>query len=80
MRFLRRHGIIIPDEISIVGFDGSREAFDITPKLTTVAQNNLLRAQTAISLLVKMINNNEATENLCIPVKLLIGESVKELN
>ena len=80
MRFLRRHGIIIPDEISIVGFDGSREASDITPKLTTVAQNNLLRAQTAISLLVKMINNNEATENLCIPVKLLIGESVKELN
>ncbi|MCR5607478.1 MAG: LacI family transcriptional regulator [Lachnospiraceae bacterium] len=80
MRFLQRQGVVVPDDISIVGFDGCREASLITPKLTTVAQNNLLRAQTAISLLLKMINNSEITENISIPVKLSIGESVRKFN
>ena len=80
MRFLQRQGVAIPDDISIVGFDGCREASEITPKLTTVVQNNLLRAQTAISLLLKMINNSEMTENHAIPVKLSVGQSVRKLN
>ena len=80
MRFLQRQGVVIPDDISIVGFDGCREASEITPKLTTVVQNNLLRAKTAISLLLKMINNSGMTENLCIPVKLSVGQSVRKLN
>lgn len=80
MRFLQRQEIIIPDDLSIVGFDGCREASEITPKLTTVVQNNLLRAKTAISLLLKMINNSGMTENICIPVKLSVGQSVRKLN
>ena len=80
MRFLQRQGVAIPDDISIVGVDGCREASVITPKLTTVVQNNLLRAQTAISLLLKMINNSEMTENHAIPVKLSVGQSVRKLN
>lgn len=80
MRFLQRQKIMIPDDLSIVGFDGCREASEITPKLTTVVQNNLLRAQTAISLLLKMINNSGMIENLCIPVTLSIGQSVRKLN
>ena len=80
MRFFQRQGLVIPDDISIVGFDGCREASEITPKLTTIAQNNLLRAQAAISLLLKMIDHSETTENLSIPVKLTIGQSVRRLN
>lgn len=80
MRFLQRQGVVIPADMSIVGFDGCREASEITPKLTTVVQNNLLRAKTAVSLLVKMIHNSGMTENLCIPVKLSVGQSVRKLN
>ena len=80
VRFFQRQGLVIPDDISIVGFDGCREASEITPKLTTIAQNNLLRAQAAISLLLKMIDHSETTENLSIPVKLTIGQSVRRLN
>lgn len=80
IRFLQRQGIVIPDDLSIVGFDGCREAGEITPKLTTVEQNNLLRAHAAIELLLKMIHNSGMTENLCIPVKLSVGQSVKNLS
>ena len=80
MRFLQRQGVVIPADISVVGFDGCREASEITPKLTTIVQDNLLRAKTAISLLLKMINNSGMTENLCIPVKLSVGQSVRKLN
>lgn len=80
MRFLQRQEVVISADISIVGFDGSREAFEITPKLTTIVQDNLLRAKTAISLLLKMINNSGMTENLCFPVKLSVGQSVRKLN
>lgn len=32
IRFLQRQGVVIPDDISVVGFDGCREAAEITPK------------------------------------------------
>ncbi len=77
MRFLQRKHVNIPEDISIIGFDGSADAKNSNPRLTTVVQDNKLRAQTAISLLIRMINDSSVAENLCIPVKLEIGESVK---
>ena len=72
-------GVRVPDNISVVGFDGSREAQNAKPKLTTVAQDNLLRAKTAIGLLMKMIGGDTEAKTVCIPVKLTLGESVRRL-
>ncbi len=77
MHFLQKKQVNIPEDISIIGFDGSVDAKKSKPRLTTVKQDNKLRAQTAISLLIRMINDSSVAENLCIPVELEIGESVK---
>ena len=78
MRFLQKNGLRIPEDISILGFDGSREAENSIPKLTTVAQDNLLRARTSMGLLMKMIEGSAESKTVCIPVKLSVGDSVKE--
>ena len=36
--WLFRNGIRVPDDVSVVGFDGVPEAAVATPKLTTIAQ------------------------------------------
>ena len=79
MRFLQKNGVRIPDELSLIGFDGSWEAQNALPKLTTVAQNNALRARTAIHLLMEMINGETDAKTVCIPVRLWVGDSVKNL-
>lgn len=79
MRFLQNNGVVIPDEISVVGFDGSREAENSVPRLTTVAQDDALRAKTAIDLLIKLIHGDTQIRTICIPVKLTIHDSVKRI-
>lgn len=79
MHFLQRNNVLVPDDISIIGFDGSKDALCSVPKLTTVSQDNLLRAHTAAVLLKEMINGNSTAKTIKIPVTLCIGESVKDL-
>lgn len=78
MRFLQKENIDIPSEISIVGFDGTKDADNSIPRLTTIKQDNSLRAQKSISLLIDIINGRDDENNICIPVKLIEGESVKK--
>lgn len=75
LRFLQQSGVSVPGEISVAGFDGSREALTASPRLTTVAQDNALRAQRALELLMKMIDGSVTAETVCIPVRLITGES-----
>lgn len=75
MRFLINNGVQVPKRISIIGFDGSREAESCSPKLTTVAQDNALRAKKAIELLLNIIDGSVNAQTVIIPVKLVIGES-----
>lgn len=76
MRFLQNSSVSVPGEISIVGFDGSRDAENCTPKLATVAQDNALRAKKAVELLMKIIDGSVTAETVVIPVELAKGESV----
>ena len=79
VHFLQKNGLNIPQDISIIGFDGSRDAFCSVPKLTTISQDNLLRARTAVILLKEMIDGSTTAKTIHIPVKLCIGESVRNL-
>jgi len=77
-------GIIIPDQLSVVGFDNIGEAEFFYPGLTTIEQNFLLLGETAVSNLVEMIEAQQ--KNLPIPSKiefiqptLILRDSTKKL-
>lgn len=54
---LREHGLSVPDDVSLVGFDDMTEAAYLNPSLTTVRQDLDLIAQHSIEYVVSMIDN-----------------------
>lgn len=79
MNHLKAAGVKVPDDISIVGYDGSQLCQCVVPKLTSVWQDNAYRAKVAMETLVKMIDNSKFSANVCVPVKLIEGDSVKKI-
>lgn len=73
--FLQKRGLRIPDDISIAGFDGTDICCRSNPTLTSVAQDNALRAKTALKQIKIMRAYDSHKEDIVLPVKLLAGES-----
>jgi LacI family transcriptional regulator len=59
----REHGLHIPDDISIIGFDNINISELVYPKLTTIAQPTQELAETAVRLLLHKLKK-ESTEEL----------------
>jgi LacI family transcriptional regulator len=62
MEHLEAHGHRVPDEISVVGFDGSRVAALSRVGLTTVAQPVQELAQTSVDLLLERVLGDPSSE------------------
>ena len=58
MRVLTKHGIRIPDDVAVAGFDDIDEASYSTPTLTTVDPGRAQIATTAVELLVARMNGD----------------------
>jgi LacI family transcriptional regulator len=72
--------IRVPEDLSIVGFDGINLSQYLCPRLTTVRQDVELIAEKSADLLVDMIENGAAGRCEEIPHNLLEGESVAKLS
>ncbi len=72
------YGIVVPDAISVIGFDDSMYCNLSRPKLTTIKQDVSEKAVCAFNRLLKLINKEEV-QNFCIrnPVKIIQRDSVK---
>jgi DNA-binding LacI/PurR family transcriptional regulator len=81
MNAIIRHGLSIPDDISIIGYDGSKIAEVVRPALTTFRQHADLIGKEAARRLLSDIKK-EARENRVLTVsgELIAGKSVKKLN
>jgi len=66
-------GIVVPDELQIVGFDGIALGSMLTPGLTTVAQDIYRMGALVTRMLIKLIEEIELEEKeIQVPVKLVI--------
>lgn len=66
----------VPDEVKIIGFDGSEIAKHNFIPITSVEMNSYLFAYQTYQLLNKLINNIPVSEkNIVVPVQLFIGRS-----
>ena len=70
----------IPDDISVVGFDGLDWTNFYHPSLTTVRQPCDQMVKASIDVLLGAINDGNYGEQRIFPAELLIRDSVKDLN
>lgn len=76
VRVLTRHGIRIPDDVAVAGFDDIDEARYSTPTLTTVDPDRAQIARTAVDLLVERMGGEEsAPREIVAPHHLHVRES-----
>jgi LacI family transcriptional regulator len=57
MQTARKRGVGIPEDLSIVGFDDLEEAEIVTPALTTIRQPLAEMGRIAVSLLMRLLDN-----------------------
>jgi LacI family transcriptional regulator, sucrose operon repressor len=69
----REKGIKVPEELKVVGYDGTKTLMNIQPNLTTIRQPIESLAQSTVSTLLKLVDDPEANVELetILPVKLL---------
>lgn len=75
-------GLKVPDDISVVGYDGISIGQITEPSLTTVYQNTVLLGESAAELLMKRIKGSDIPETqrqTVIETRLLTGQTVKKL-
>jgi len=81
MQGLRALNVRIPDDISIIGFDNMAISTQLTPQLTTIAQDLDQKAELTFDILFRRLQSPVApAESMILDVSLVERESVKRLN
>lgn len=65
---LKEHGVVIPTDVIVTGFDGIDEIYATNPQITTANCNNQLMARKVSKLFVKMFNGEQVEiDNYIVP-------------
>jgi LacI family transcriptional regulator, galactose operon repressor len=77
IRTLQQRGLKVPDDVSIVGFDGIALGDFISPSLTTIVQPRYDAGQTSFRLLLERIDggNDEPQREIELETQLVVRES-----
>lgn len=74
------HGLRIPEDLSVVGFDNLPESIFLNPPLTTVDQFIMDMGSLAVEMVVKLVNGETYSKNLNeFPTQLVIRGSCRSL-
>ena len=79
MSFLNGQGISVPKDISLAGFDDIPVCQMINPPLTTIKQDNHLRAKLAVEKLKDLKENKGTDPEIVLPVSLVVRKSTAPL-
>lgn len=79
---ISRAGLRIPEDISVVGYDGVEMSALLTPSLTTYRQDAQGIGRAAAEALVKLIEKPRGTlaQSILVEGSLQVGESVRKIN
>jgi len=76
VKALTEDGLVVPDDVAVVGFDDIAAAAEHHPPLSTVAQSFSLAGVTACALALRALSGEHIEPGQhCIPVKLVVRES-----
>jgi len=75
MAFCRQHGLQVPGDLAVSGFDGFLLPYDLPYRLTTVFAPWEECARTAVDLVVTMTGGNAVPKETVLPVELIHGDT-----
>ncbi|MFJ7978314.1 LacI family DNA-binding transcriptional regulator [Peribacillus sp. NPDC096379] len=77
---LKKQGILVPNDLSVVGFDDIVMSQFVSPKLTSIHQDIRLKGRKAATLLIELLNGdtNQESKKVELPIQLITRESVKK--
>ena len=79
MRALRDNGLRVPEDVSVMGFDGLKLGDYLIPNLSSVAQNVEEMAKESVSILLDQIENGAEARHELVGVAVKWKESIKAL-
>lgn len=72
---LEKHGIKVPDEVIVTGFDATYTARNFSPSLTTVKRPLKTAGTTACEILAEVISGGNPSKNISLSAKTILSES-----
>ena len=79
IRALTDHGLKVPEDVSVMGFDGLKIADYMVPKLSTVRQNVDALADESIRILLENIPSLRQPRHETVPVQVELKESIRNI-
>ena len=79
MRAIRDMGYSVPEDISVIGYDGIESSRYTIPRLTTIRQDIDQMSKKGVKDIIRRINYPESGINELIGFQMIEGESVAHL-
>ena len=79
IRAIKDRGLRVPEDISVIGFDGIDIGKYTAPRLTTIRQHRAEMATRGVEILLNSLNDEVAAVHEIEPFYLVPGESVRKL-
>ncbi len=81
MNAINMRGMCVPDDVSVVGYDGIRITRHLEPKLTTLKQDTKQLGMYAAKKVISLIENPKVTliDQTVVPGQIFEGNSVAEI-
>ena len=78
IRALRDHGLRVPEDVSVVGFDGIELGNYMSPKLTTIRQDREVIAKRSVEILLDNLAGDIRAVHEVVPFRIICGESASK--
>ena len=80
MRALADAGLRVPDDVSVIGYDGLKIGSFYTPKLTTISQQVSLLTRGSFDVLMQCMEQGRPARHITVPFVLSVRESVRKIS
>lgn len=77
MQSIKKHGLRMPDDIGLIGFNNEPITNLLSPSISTIDQPAFEMGKTAVRVFIEMMNNENVTttSNIILKPKLIVRES-----
>ena len=79
IRALNDYGLRVPEDVSVIGFDGLPLGSFLVPQLSTVSQSVPLLAKRSVEILINCIENGGAPRQETVPFTIYQRESTRQI-